>query len=118
MPSVWAFFLSCIVCSAANLVLNMAYTVHVFSSRNRFVNLRLKMILLLFFPFSCSCLNQCTYCKTKHARGDLGSYPPEEIVARAKQAFEGKPVSEITTNLTHSPFYCSCKIMYFGLHLM
>ena len=35
------------------------------------------------------CLNQCTYCKTKHARGDLGSYPPEEIVARAKQAFEG-----------------------------
>jgi len=36
------------------------------------------------------CLNQCTYCKTKHARGDLGSYPPEEIVARARQAFEGK----------------------------
>ncbi|EDO27803.1 predicted protein, partial [Nematostella vectensis] len=33
------------------------------------------------------CLNQCTYCKTKHARGDLGSYPPEEIVNRAKQAF-------------------------------
>ena len=37
-----------------------------------------------------SCLNQCTYCKTKHARGELGSYPPEEIVARAKQSFEGK----------------------------
>ena len=36
------------------------------------------------------CLNQCTYCKTKHARGDLGSYPPEEIIARAKQAFEGR----------------------------
>lgn len=34
------------------------------------------------------CLNQCTYCKTKHARGDLGSYPPEEIVERVKQAFE------------------------------
>ncbi|KAK3749168.1 hypothetical protein QZH41_010362 [Actinostola sp. cb2023] len=34
------------------------------------------------------CLNQCTYCKTKHARGELGSYPPEEIVARAKQAFD------------------------------
>ncbi|CAK9827561.1 Threonylcarbamoyladenosine tRNA methylthiotransferase [Anthophora retusa] len=33
------------------------------------------------------CLNQCTYCKTKHARGELGSYPPEEIVERAKQAF-------------------------------
>ena len=39
--------------------------------------------------FFCSCLNQCTYCKTKHARGDLGSYPPEEIVSRAKQAFQG-----------------------------
>lgn len=41
--------------------------------------------------FSCRCLNQCTYCKTKHARGDLGSYPPEDIVARAQQAFQGKP---------------------------
>lgn len=38
----------------------------------------------------CRCLNQCTYCKTKHARGELGSYPPDEIVARAKQSFEGK----------------------------
>ena len=35
------------------------------------------------------CLNQCSYCKTKHARGELGSYPPDEIVARAKQAFTG-----------------------------
>eukprot|EP00112_Aurelia_sp_Birch-Aquarium-sp1_P006878 Seg1751.4 transcript_id=Seg1751.4/GoldUCD/mRNA.D3Y31 product="Threonylcarbamoyladenosine tRNA methylthiotransferase" protein_id=Seg1751.4/GoldUCD/D3Y31 len=35
-----------------------------------------------------SCLNQCTYCKTKHARGELGSYPPEEIVERAKQSFQ------------------------------
>ncbi|KAH9636425.1 hypothetical protein HF086_013479 [Spodoptera exigua] len=33
------------------------------------------------------CLNQCTYCKTKHARGELGSYPPEEIVERARQSF-------------------------------
>ncbi|EFN84849.1 CDKAL1-like protein [Harpegnathos saltator] len=37
---------------------------------------------------STGCLNQCTYCKTKHARGQLGSYPPDEIVARALQAFE------------------------------
>lgn len=50
-----------------------------------------KMALLFYLIFfcTCSCLNQCTYCKTKHARGDLGSYPPEEIVERAKQAFEG-----------------------------
>ena len=58
------------------------------------------LIDYLFFLFllKCSCLNQCTYCKTKHARGDLGSYPPEEIVARAKQAFEGKPVVESFNN--------------------
>ena len=35
------------------------------------------------------CLNHCTYCKTKHARGSLGSYPPEEVVQRARQAFSG-----------------------------
>ncbi|NWI17140.1 CDKAL methylthiotransferase, partial [Crypturellus soui] len=34
------------------------------------------------------CLNACTYCKTKHARGDLASYPIEELVDRAKQSFQ------------------------------
>ena len=37
-----------------------------------------------------SCLNQCSYCKTKHARGELGSYQPDDIVNRAVQAFNGK----------------------------
>lgn len=50
---------------------------------------RLKLLLTTeIIAINTGCLNQCTYCKTKHARGDLGSYPPEEIVARAKQAFE------------------------------
>ncbi|KAF5299003.1 hypothetical protein FQA39_LY11635 [Lamprigera yunnana] len=44
--------------------------------------------LIEIIAINTGCLNQCTYCKTKHARGDLGSYPPEEIVTRAKQAFE------------------------------
>ncbi|XP_057664617.1 threonylcarbamoyladenosine tRNA methylthiotransferase [Diorhabda carinulata] len=44
--------------------------------------------LIEIIAINTGCLNQCTYCKTKHARGDLGSYPPEEIIARAKQAFE------------------------------
>ncbi|XP_050308772.1 threonylcarbamoyladenosine tRNA methylthiotransferase [Anthonomus grandis grandis] len=44
--------------------------------------------LIEIIAINTGCLNQCTYCKTKHARGDLGSYPPEEIVARAQQAFE------------------------------
>ncbi len=34
------------------------------------------------------CLNQCTYCKTKHARGDLGSYSIEEIVNRVLQVLD------------------------------
>ncbi|XP_061402651.1 threonylcarbamoyladenosine tRNA methylthiotransferase [Musca vetustissima] len=44
--------------------------------------------LIEIIAINTGCLNQCTYCKTKHARGDLASYAPEEIVARAKQAFE------------------------------
>uniref|UniRef100_A0A1A9WNI8 tRNA-t(6)A37 methylthiotransferase n=1 Tax=Glossina brevipalpis TaxID=37001 RepID=A0A1A9WNI8_9MUSC len=43
--------------------------------------------LIEIIPINTGCLNQCTYCKTKHARGDLASYPPDEIVARAKQSF-------------------------------
>lgn len=44
--------------------------------------------LIEIIPINTGCLNQCTYCKTKHARGDLVSYPVEEIVARAQQSFE------------------------------
>ncbi|XP_069359115.1 threonylcarbamoyladenosine tRNA methylthiotransferase [Maniola hyperantus] len=44
--------------------------------------------LIEIIPINTGCLNQCTYCKTKHARGELGSYPPEEIVERARQSFK------------------------------
>lgn len=44
--------------------------------------------LIEIIAINTGCLNQCTYCKTKHARGELGSYPPEEIVQRAVQAFD------------------------------
>jgi threonylcarbamoyladenosine tRNA methylthiotransferase CDKAL1 len=30
------------------------------------------------------CLGACTYCKTKHARGHLGSYPVQSLVARLR----------------------------------
>lgn len=43
--------------------------------------------LIEIIAISTGCLNQCTYCKTKHARGELGSYPVEEIVNRASEAF-------------------------------
>uniref|UniRef100_A0A7S1NLL5 Threonylcarbamoyladenosine tRNA methylthiotransferase n=1 Tax=Eutreptiella gymnastica TaxID=73025 RepID=A0A7S1NLL5_9EUGL len=36
-------------------------------------------------PINVGCLNQCTYCKTKHARGNLSSWPIDEICARVKQ---------------------------------
>ena len=45
-------------------------------------------------PLSTGCLGQCTYCKTKHARGELGSYEVESILARAKLAIE-EGVTEI-----------------------
>lgn len=44
--------------------------------------------LIEIIAINSGCLNQCTYCKTKHSRGDLVSYQPEEIVARAQQAFK------------------------------
>jgi len=44
--------------------------------------------LIEIIAVNTGCLNQCTYCKTKHARGELGSYSPVEIVERAKQAFD------------------------------
>lgn len=43
--------------------------------------------LIEIISVNTGCLNSCTYCKTKHARGDLGSYSIEEIVNRAKQSF-------------------------------
>ncbi|ELW68754.1 CDK5 regulatory subunit-associated protein 1-like 1 [Tupaia chinensis] len=41
------------------------------------------------FRNAIKCLNACTYCKTKHARGNLASYPIDELVDRAKQSFQG-----------------------------
>lgn len=44
--------------------------------------------LIEIISINTGCLNQCTYCKTKHARGELASYSIEELVARAEQSFE------------------------------
>jgi threonylcarbamoyladenosine tRNA methylthiotransferase CDKAL1 len=40
--------------------------------------------LVEIVPISMGCLNRCTYCKTKHARGDLVSYPMQSIVSRVE----------------------------------
>lgn len=48
--------------------------------------------LIEILSVSTGCLNACTYCKTKHARGVLASYPIEELLSRAKSAFSGRSV--------------------------
>merc|ERR1719336_2822958 len=50
--------------------------------------------LIEIIAINTGCLNQCTYCKTKHARGDLGSYPVEDIVGRVR-AVMAEGVKEI-----------------------
>lgn len=44
--------------------------------------------LIEIISINTGCLNACTYCKTKHARGDLASYAIEELVNRARQSFQ------------------------------
>ncbi|KAL2791370.1 threonylcarbamoyladenosine tRNA methylthiotransferase [Daubentonia madagascariensis] len=44
--------------------------------------------LIEIISVNTGCLNACTYCKTKHARGNLASYPIDELVDRAKQSFQ------------------------------
>ena len=41
--------------------------------------------LIEIIAINTGCLNQCTYCKTKHARGDLGSYSIDDICSRIEQ---------------------------------
>lgn len=46
-------------------------------------------------PLSTGCLGACTYCKTKHARGALGSYALEELVARFRDAVADPLIREV-----------------------
>jgi threonylcarbamoyladenosine tRNA methylthiotransferase CDKAL1 len=43
--------------------------------RNRYIEI---------IPINVGCLNFCTYCKTKHARGNLQSWPAADIVQRVR----------------------------------
>ncbi|OQR77917.1 threonylcarbamoyladenosine tRNA methylthiotransferase-like [Tropilaelaps mercedesae] len=44
--------------------------------------------LVEILAINTGCLNHCTYCKTKMARGNLGSYPIQEIVERCRRSFQ------------------------------
>lgn len=50
--------------------------------------------LVEIIPLSTGCLGACTYCKTKHARGNLGSYAIEAIVDRVRSVV-AEGVSEV-----------------------
>ncbi|KAJ9451825.1 Threonylcarbamoyladenosine tRNA methylthiotransferase [Diplonema papillatum] len=60
--------------------------------------------LIEIIPINAGCLNKCTYCKTKHARGDLMSYPIEEICKRVQQVVE-EGVKEIRLTSEDSGAY-------------
>lgn len=38
-------------------------------------------------PINVGCLGACTYCKTKHARGHLGSYTVDGLVSMSDKYF-------------------------------
>ena len=46
-------------------------------------------------PLSTGCLGQCTYCKTRDARGKLGSYALEALVGRVRDVVAEGQVGEI-----------------------
>ncbi len=51
-------------------------------------------------PLSTGCLGACTYCKTKHARGELGSYSMQALDERVRQAAADPLVCQLAwTNL-------------------
>jgi len=54
--------------------------------------------LIEIIPINVGCFGNCTYCKTKFARGSVVSHPIEDIVARAKQvASEGVRMIELAS---------------------
>ena len=61
-------------------------------NKKKLVSLNLPKIrknkLIEIIAINVGCLNQCTYCKTKHARGDLSSYTMKEITDRARQSIK------------------------------
>ena len=54
--------------------------------------------LVEIIPLSTGCLGSCTYCKTRHARGRLGSYTPHALLDRV-QAVLNVSAGPLTTVL-------------------
>jgi tRNA A37 methylthiotransferase MiaB len=61
-----------------NILISFLMTDHSYNfqvRKNKFIEI---------LPINVGCLGACTYCKTKHARGHLGSYTIESLVDRVK----------------------------------
>ena len=67
-------------------------------NKKKLVSLNLPKIrknaLIEIIAINVGCLNECSYCKTKHARGELASYTMKEITDRAAQSIQ-EGVAEI-----------------------
>lgn len=46
-------------------------------------------------PIAQGCLGECSYCQTRLARGELHSYPVEQIIARIRRSIAREKVKEI-----------------------
>ena len=57
-------------------------------------------------PLSTGCLGACTYCKTRHARGALGSYALPALVERARQVVADPQVQTRATLAAGLGMYC------------
>lgn len=57
-----------------------------------YLPLCLTLVLTLEMCLSLSWACRCTYCKTKHARGELGSYDKDALVQRIKSVVEDPQV--------------------------
>ncbi len=64
-------------------------------------------------PLSTGCLGACTYCKTKHARGQLGSYDPDALVARVQAAAQDPLVRALLLWRRSVPVMC-CHAVWWG----
>jgi len=60
--------------------------------------------LIEIVPISQGCLSNCTFCKTKHARGDLFSDPIEAIVRHISRAVDGGARDVWLTSQDNSAF--------------
>ena len=71
-----------------------------------------KEALVEIVPLSTGCLGACTYCKTRHARGKLGSYAPEAIERRISEALDEGVAESGSRRRTRAPTALIYKRLY------